>query len=173
MIKKSNLEIAEQMTAEPGVEPRLKFLTEFMSLTGERVSDVARTLEMTRAGVAHWFTCDDTKLSYCQQYIERKGYELIFSLMKDQVKVEASNVNISIQRKAVPDDDVDCERLQFLQLAMKKNGITKVDIAQKLGLQYNSVRHWFVVDDIYVSHIFNIAHIYGFKVDIQIKPKED
>ena len=37
--------------------------------------------------------------------------------------------------------------------------------------QINSVS--FTVDDIYISHIFSIASAFGFKLSIDIKPKED
>ena len=51
-------------------------------------------------------------------------------------------------------------------------GVSRVQLAKDLGLTYNTVRHWFVEDNIYVSHIFNIADLYGLQVCISIKPKD-
>lgn len=172
MTKKNNLVLSKEVEESQMTEPKLKFLTEFMTLCGECSADIARATGLTRGGVSHWFSSDDCKLSYCEQYINLKGYDLIIELKK-QSSYQSRTVSINIERKAPEPDETPCRRLVFLLSAMAKYGLTKVQIAKDLDLKYNTVRHWFVVDDIYISHIFNIARIYGFQVCIDIKPKED
>lgn len=172
MTRKNNLVLSTEIANEATTEPNLKFLSEFMTLCGDCASDIARATGLTRGGVSHWFQSDDCRLSYCEQYINLKGYELEIELKKMRPQGNGS-VSINIEKKADDLDDSSCRRLLFLLSAMAKNGLTKVQIANDLGLKYNTVRHWFVVDDIYVSHIFNIARLYGFQVCFNIKPAEN
>ena len=135
-------------------DPNLKFLKEFMATCGDSAAEIARMVGLTRAGVSHWFIHDDCKLSYCENYINSKGYDLAIEL-----------------KGATVSPDAGCRRVRFLQTALAKQGISKVRVAKDLGMKANSVRHWFAVDDIYVSYIFKIAELYGLKVSIDIKPK--
>ena len=63
------------------------------------------------------------------------------------------------------------DRLAFLRIALKKYGITRKGLAEKLGLNYTGVNRWFRVDDISISYIFKIAELYDLKVKTTIKPK--
>lgn len=171
MTKKNNLVLSKEVENGQAAEPKLKFLSEFMMLCGECSADIARATGLTRGGVSHWFSSDDCKLSYCEQYINLKGYDLVISLKKQSVNPNSA-VSINIERKTPEPDDTSCRRLLFLLAAMAKNGITKVQMAKDLDLKYNTVRHWFIVDDIYISHIFRIANLYGLQISIDIKPKE-
>ena len=55
---------------------------------------------------------------------------------------------------------------------MARTGITKRAVADKLGVEYNTVRNWFIVDDVYVLYIFGIADIFGFRVCFRIEPQD-
>lgn len=171
MVKKSNLTLSNSISDDK--EPRLKFLSEFMRLMGDSGAEVARILGITRGGVAHWFSSDDCKLSYCESYMNARGYDLVLSFVAKKITSESEQVSISIERRTPDPEDVHCRRLAFLQVAMAKQDIAKLDIAKALDIKYNTVRHWFIVDDIYVSHIFNIAGAFGFKLSIEIKPKDE
>ena len=59
-----------------------------------------------------------------------------------------------------------------VRIALKKYGISRKDLAEKLGLNYTGVNRWFHVDDIAISYIFDIAEIYDLKVKTTIKPKQ-
>ena len=150
--------------------PNLKFLKEFMATCGDSAAEIARVVGLTRAGVSHWFTNDDCKLSYCQNYINNKGYDLAIEL-KGATVCHDGMVSINIVKDSQAPEDSGCRRVKFLQTALAKQGISKVQVAKDLGMKANSVRHWFMVDDIYVSYIFRIAELYGLKVCIDIKPK--
>lgn len=166
-------ELAVSSAGAPQGGARLGFLSEFMRLIGECPADIARQTGLTRGVVSRWFDRDDVRLSYCYSYIESRGYELNITLKKDQDQVKQGNLSIQIEQKAPDPDSVDCRRLEFLQIAMAKNGITKKDIADRIDIKYNTVRHWFIVDDMYLSYVFTIANLYGFDVNISIKPKEE
>ena len=170
MTRKSNLSLSTMVSDDR--QPRLQFLAEFMRTLGDSGAEVARILGITRGAVAQWFRSDDVKLSYCSTYMASKGYDLILTLTEKVVKTDSDSVSIVIERKMPEVESGDCVRLAFLQVAMAKHGITKLDIAKALDVKYNTVRHWFVEDNIYVSHIFNIADLYGLQVCISIKPKD-
>ena len=171
MVKKSTPSLSKEIEKEIPSGRRLEFFTDFLAAMHETAADVARALEVTRAAVGHWIKADDCRLSYCEDYINRKGYELSFELIKKSTK-KSEKVMINIEtREATPEDSV-CRRLLFLHSALSKMGVSRVQLAKDLGLTYNTVRHWFVEDNIYVSHIFNIADLYGLQVCISIKPKD-
>ena len=151
-------------------DPNLKFLKEFMATCGDSAAEIARMVGLTRAGVSHWFIHDDCKLSYCENYINSKGYDLAIELKGATVSPDGM-VSINIVKEPLAPEDAGCRRVRFLQTALAKQGISKVRVAKDLGMKANSVRHWFAVDDIYVSYIFKIAELYGLKVCIDIKPK--
>ena len=151
-------------------EPRLKFLRDFMNTCGDSAADIARVIGLTRAGISHWFIHDDCKLSYCETYINNRGYELSIELKTATVSPDGM-VSINIVKDPLAQEETGCRRVRFLQTALAKQGISKVRVAKDLGMKANSVRHWFAVDDIYVSYIFKIAELYGLKVSIDIKPK--
>ena len=152
-------------------DPNLKFLKEFMATCGDSAAEIARMVGLTRAGVSHWFIHDDCKLSYCETYINNRGYELSIELKTATVSPDGM-VSINIVKDPLAQEETGCRRVRFLLDALSKQGITKGQVAKDLGMKANSVRHWFVVDDIYVSYIFKIAELYGFKVCIDIRPKE-
>ena len=56
-----------------GGRRRLQFLSSFMSTVGGSGADVARVVGKTRACVSNWFKADDTRLSYCYNYIGTVG----------------------------------------------------------------------------------------------------
>ena len=172
MTKKGNLVLSREISEQDNAEPRLRFLSEFMRVTGDCAADIARATGVTRGGVSHWFSCDDCRLSYCEQYISQKGYDLVIELKKPSLVSESGNVRISIERRTAEPDGTECRRLLFLLDAMARYGVTKAQIAEALQIKYNTVRHWFVVDDIYISHIFNIAHLFGLQVHIDIRPSD-
>ena len=152
-------------------EPRLKFLKDFMNTCGDSAAEMARIIGLTRAGVSHWFIHDDCKLSYCETYINNRGYELSIELKTATVSPDGM-VSINIVKDPLAQEETGCRRVRFLLDALSKQGITKGQVAKDLGMKANSVRHWFVEDNIYVSHIFNIADLYGLQVCISIKPKD-
>ena len=150
--------------------PNLKFLKEFMITCGDNAAEIARVVGLSRAGVSHWFIHDDCKLSYCENYINNRGYDLAIELKGATVSPEGT-VSINIVKDPLAPEESGCRRVRFLQTALAQHGISKVQVAKDLGIKANSVRHWFAVDDIYVSYIFRIAELYGLKVSIDIKPK--
>ena len=155
-----------------GGRRRLQFLSSFMSTVGGSGADVARVVGKTRACVSNWFRADDTRLSYCYDYISSKGYCLEVSLEGMETVYEDDGVSIVIEKRTPASGERECVRLAFLKEAMARTGITKRAVADKLGVEYNTVRNWFIVDDVYVSYIFGIADIFGFRVCFRIRPQD-
>ena len=108
-----------------GGRRRLQFLSSFMSTVGGSGADVARVVGKTRACVSNWFRADDTRLSYCYDYISSKGYCLEVSLEGMETVYEDDGVSIIIEKRTPASGERECVRLAFLKVAMSRTGITK------------------------------------------------
>lgn len=169
MTKKGNFNLPT--SPESGnVQAKLQFLTDFMQFTGDSGAYIAKVLGMTRGSVSHWITTDDMKLSYCDSYIRSRKYSLIFELIPHGEK-RASVVTTEISPIETARRTRRKSRLSFLSKAMKEAMVTKTDVANALDICYNTVRHWFVVDDIYISHIYAIAFRFGMDIKITVRPR--
>ena len=112
-----------------GGRRRLQFLSSFMSTVGGSGADVARVVGKTRACVSNWFRADDTRLSYCYDYISSKGYRLEVSLEGMETVYEDDGVSIIIEKRTLASGERECVRLAFLKEAMARTGITKRAVA--------------------------------------------
>ena len=98
-----------------GGRRRLQLLSSFMSTVGGSGADVARVVGKTRACVSNWFKADDTRLSYCYNYISSKGYRLDVSLEGMETVYEEDGVSIIIEKRTPASGERECVRLAFLK----------------------------------------------------------
>ena len=141
----------------------LQFLESLMASIGVSKPELARLMGMSPQNIFAYFQRDDMRLSLAQRVVDRLGYELSFSLERE---TQSSLCEVEIELPQGTD------RLAFLRIALKKYGISRKDLAEKLGLNYTGVNRWFHVDDMAISYIFDIAELYGLKVKTIIKPKQ-
>ena len=85
---------------------------------------MARVVGKTRACVSNWFRADDTRLSYCYDYISSKGYCLEVSLEGMETVYEDDGVSIIIEKRTPASGERECVRLAFLKEAMSRTGVT-------------------------------------------------
>lgn len=169
MTKKGKFDLP--VSPETGsTQTKLQFLTDFMQFTGDSGAYIAKVLGMTRGSVSHWLVTDDMKLSYCDSYIRSRKYSLIFELIPHDGS-RVSTVTTEILPVETARRTRRKSKLAFLAKAMKEARVTKTDIAEALKIRYNTVRHWFVVDDIYISHIYAIAFRFGMDVKVTMRPR--
>lgn len=107
------------------------------------------------------------KMSQAEAMASKLGYELIFTLNGKKRKQRADKLVMELE--GIVGDDAKLQRLAFLQIAMKLNGIERKVLAQQLGLNYTGVNRWFKVDDISISYLFRIAELYNLKVDVNFQ----
>lgn len=145
---------------------RLQFLNTLLANTGTSKYELARIMGVSNQNIFTYFKRDDMKLSYAIEVADRLGYKLSFNLEGE--KVDSGSVILDIQ-SMVGEDGLN--RLAFLQIAMKVNGIQRKVLAEQLELNYTGVNRWFKVDDIAISYIFRIAELYNLKVVIKAEKK--
>ncbi len=138
-----------------------------MAAIGVSKPELAHLMCMTPQNIFAYFKRDDMRLSCAMQIVDRLGYELSFSLDRENPSSPLCVVEIELSQ-----DQDNVGRLAFLRVAMKKYGITRKDLADRLGLNYAGVNRWFFIDDMAISYIFKIAELYGLKVKTIIKPKQ-
>ena len=107
------------------------------------------------------------KMSQAEAMALKLGYELTFSLNGSKTKQNTDKLVMNLEE--IVGRDAQLQRLAFLQIAMKLNGIERKTLAQQLGLNYTGVNRWFKVDDISISYLFRIAELYNLKVTINSK----
>jgi len=147
-------------------EKRLQFLTTLLAQTCTNKHELARLMGMSPQNVFVYFQRDDMKLSLAQEIADKLGYSLSFTLENRQ----KSSAKVLLDIESILGED-GIQRLAFLQVAMKLNGIARKTLAEQLELNYTGVNRWFKVDDIAISYIFKIAELYGLKVCIKAEKK--
>lgn len=151
----------------PENEKRLQFLLDMLTETGVSKRELARRMGMSYQNMFVYFQRDDMKMSQAEAIASKLGYELIFTLNGKKRKQRADKLVMELE--GIVGDDAKLQRLAFLQIAMKLNGIERKVLAQQLGLNYTGVNRWFKVDDISISYLFRIAELYNLKVDVNFQ----
>ena len=142
---------------------KLQFLRSFMETNGISKIDLARVMGVSAQNIFVYFKRDDMKLSYAQEIFDKFGYNLTFSLEKEQQSTQ--DVIIDIQPLV---SSGGLKRVAFALYDIKRT-----TVAEDLGLNITGVNRWFRVDDMSISYIFKIAELYGLKVRITATPKKE
>lgn len=151
----------------PENEKRLQFLLDMLTEAGVSKRELAHRMEMSYQNLFVYFQRDDMKMSQAEAMALKLGYELTFSLNGSKTKQKTDKLVMNLEE--IVGRDAQLQRLAFLQIAMKLNGIERKTLAQQLGLNYTGVNRWFKVDDISISYLFRIAELYNLKVTINSK----
>lgn len=150
----------------PENEKRLQFLLDMLTETGVSKRELARRMEMSYQNMFVYFQRDDMKMSQAEVMASKLGYELNFSLNGSERKQKTDKLVMELE--GIVGEDAKLQRLAFLQIAMKLNGIERKKLAQQLELNYTGVNRWFKVDDISISYLYKIAELYN--LNLVIKP---
>ena len=149
----------------PENEKRLLFLLDMLKETGVSKRELARRMEMSYQNMFVYFQRDDMKMSQAEAMASKLGYELTFSLNGNKRKQKTDKLVMELE--GIVGDDAKLQRLAFLQIAMKLNGIERKTLAQQLDLNYTGVNRWFKVDDISISYLYQIAELYNLTLSIK------
>lgn len=149
----------------PENEKRLQFLLDMLTEAGVSKRELARRMEMSYQNMFVYFQRDDMKMSQAEAMASKLGYELSFSLNGRKRKQKADKLVMELE--GIVGDNAKLQRLAFLQIAMKLNGIERKTLAQQLDLNYTGVNRWFKVDDISISYLYQIAELYNLTLSIK------
>lgn len=148
-------------------EKRLQFIESLLAVKGVSKRELARRMGMSPQNLFIYFQRDDMRLSVAQAAAAELGCDLTFALERE----EASTSPLVMDIESLVGQN-GLTRLAFLRVAFSMYGISRKDVAEKLGLNYTGVNRWFRVDDIAINYIFKIADCYGLKVRPIIKTKQ-
>lgn len=139
---------------------RLQFLLTIMEAKGMGKHDLAALMGKTPQNIFTYFKRDDMKLSVAQDIFAKLGYELSFRLTRKGTK---QDVVMDVENLIV---DGRLSRLAFLRIGLAQYGISRHEVAEKLGLNYTGVNRWFKVDDIAISYLYEIAEKFNLQLRI-------
>ncbi len=148
----------------------LMFLDRFIKKMKWTKPQFAEKIGMTKANVYHWFKVDDIQLSSLISAFDKIGYRVIFSMDMPQKK-GIEEVNIEVGQTELLDGE-GRKNLDFLRHALYDNDIDQKVLANKLGIDVETIDYWFRHDKCFISYFFRIARLTGMKLKIDIKPKE-
>ena len=148
-------------------EKRLQFLESFLAAQKVSITQLADLMNVSRQNIHTYFRRDDMRLSYAQEIFNRLGYTLSISMEREGTSTSPILLDIE---SLVGQNGL--TRLAFMRVAFKMYGISREDVANRLGINYAGVGRWFRVDDIAISYIFEIAELYDLTVKVTIKQKQ-
>lgn len=140
-------------TAEnTGNGKNLAFFKEFLSATGVAYPELAERIGLSTNALFYWFRSDDIRLSLMMNVAEALGYHLYISLSDDPI--DMINIEQQVSRDGLT---VRVKRLNFLTVAMREQGVTKIELAARIGRTRDTVTYWYIKDDITIKNLIRCA----------------
>lgn len=147
---------------------KLKFFEDFLALNGISYEEAAARISISRPTLSHWFAVDDTRLSLVQDVVKSAGYDFKIYMTKEEGRQDVPEKVDIEDIISLPSENVIPKRLSFLSFALKRYGIPKVELAERLGINYTTVRYWFQTDDITFGRLFDCAKVCGLSIRFEI-----
>lgn len=147
-------------------DKRLGFLLSLMDVLGISKIRLAEMMGVSSQSIFSVFRRDDMKLSRVEEILDRMGFEASVRLERkgDNMKEIICGIENLLHKDEL-------RRLTFLKIAFKKYGIEKDDVAQKMDFNVAGVFRWFRVDDILISHLYEIARMYDLELVVDLRRK--
>ena len=76
-----------------------------------------------------------------------------------------------IDNVIVIDDNTGQKKLRFVEQALYRKKITKRELAKRLGKSYPAISRWFLVDNLMLSELNNIAEVLDMNLNYTFRPK--
>lgn len=156
---------------KPNYSPstRLAFLRLFMASISIRLTDVAKTMGLTRQAICHWFAIDDAPVSALIKLISAYGYKLSFEVdIKSPDRYE-----FVFRSKEMEDPLWSIRRLMNLQSISAKQLNAMLEAKGYTSCQPTLCK-WFKAGGGYrISDMLEIAEVLGARLVIRIEPVED
>lgn len=140
----------------------LKFIEEFMKVNGLSTTMIAEQIGISRQSVYNWLKCDDMMISSIYALFESYGLKICFELNA----AGETDSGMRIEGKGFISKK---KRLGFFENYIKRNGITREQVAQMSGLTKHTVNHWFQFDDCFFSYICRFAEKNGLELKYSVK----
>lgn len=149
----------------------LQALVKFMKKAGLTTGDVAKAMNVSRNTITRWLQTDDCSLKKMMDVAEAFDCELTLSYILPDEEADDSKIIIDKLISNLTARKFKPGRLTFLSIAMQQGGVTKVDLAESIGLTRASIQRWFQQDDMNMKYIYKIAELYGWELHIEYRLK--
>lgn len=148
---------------------KLKFLKNFISTMNMSYDECSELLGVTKANISYLINSgDDMRLSDIRKIIESKGYRLQILMT---TKEDEMDINVMEEDDFILTDDLKLKPkpLAFLTIAMRRYGITREELASRLGLASTSISYWLnQTQDMWLSRILQCAQVMNLNVKFTI-----
>ncbi len=160
---------------KPEHYPRLVFLKAFIGSMGLNTKSLAPIIGKTGAAIGSWFLKDDVSLTNILNIFEKlplaPGHErhkyrftVNFRLKEDKSLVDYSEY-VGQDGKPSP--------LMFLWGAIRRSGLTKKEVADRMGVPYSKLRWWKESEDVNISELYALAAALNASLLFVIEPVEE
>jgi len=143
---------------------RLGFFRDFAAELNISLSHIAEKSDKKRQLMTYYMKKDDMMLDTAQEMFENIGYKLEFSFKK-QVDTKYK-LNIEISEQELNNQN----RLAFIKKAFMKYRITSKDTAKKLKICPETIKYWFINDNVSIKYLYDIAEVWDLDLGINIRP---
>lgn len=153
------------------VERRLDFLVSFMGAVGINCEDVARILGYaTVRSINSWFKVDNCPLAQVYALADKTGYSFNVTLSKKRLTPQNPQ-KVGVQDVMVNDGTFILKRTSFISIACREAGVTKEELARRLGVSATALYRWIQIDDVKVMVAYEIAEALGLDIYFNFTPK--
>ena len=159
--------MARKMTPNPNYT---SFLRELVRSSGISIRDLADEIGVTPVTIQHWYSFGNISLSRLLSIVDVLGYEFEIAIGKKPSLdyEEPSYFKFKDIRK------LSLSNLHFLSCAINESGITKKDLAERMGLTRDAVTYWFSNknDDITIRNLTMVANALGMDIYMRFVVKK-
>ena len=145
------------------------FFVSFCQSKGIQQKDIANILGVTQATVSYHFENDSFSFGEVQRVLDTYGYVATYDILRpgDEPVMEDMEKYLQFENGKIK-----TKTLTFLWLALKRYKLSKIKLAELLGVAYETVRHWTKIDDISIIRLFSIIRVLNAEFYVKIRSKK-
>jgi len=147
----------------------LTCLSSFMKQMGIGPGEVATLIGLKRPAITRWMMVDDTSLSNVRKVFDVYAAEFIILYEIPGIDKEITKIVMDRRNSEDTKEGMPTSRLTFLKVALQQSGISKTELAERLGITRVSVQRWFSMDDLNMKWIHRIAEVMGWRVHAEFR----
>ena len=106
-----------------------------------------------------------------EDFVDSKGLTYKAEAFNYTLEVELKDKEVVIDNVIVIDDNEGQKKLRFVELALSRKKVTKRELSKRLGKSYQAISRWFLVDNLMLSELNNIATVLDMNLNYTFRPK--
>ena len=161
-VKKKKVRMTVTERREKNLISAVKPFEDCVDSKGLPYKEVATAVGLSETAVFKWLMVDDMSLVNLYAVAEAFNYTL---------EVELKDKEVVIDNVIVIDDNEGQKKLRFVELALSRKKVTKRELSKRLGKSYQAISRWFLVDNLMLSELNNIATVLDMNLNYTFRPK--